>query len=65
VVSLNATTFAGQPSGCPASNFQGAPETFSTSTGFVAGTNTLTFTLENPDACGAGPTALSFVATVS
>jgi hypothetical protein len=65
IVSLNGTVFGSQPTGCPFSNFQGAPDTFSTSTGFVEGVNTLTITVENPTSCGGGPTGLNFVATVS
>ena len=64
-VSLNGTEFGSQPTGCPFSNFQGAPDTFSTSTGFVEGVNTLTITVENPTSCGGGPTGLNFVATVN
>lgn len=65
IVSLNGTVFGSQPTGCPFSNFQGVPETFSTSTGFVPGVNTLTITVENPTSCGGGPTGLNFVATVN
>lgn len=65
IVSLNGTVFGSQPTGCPFENFQGSPDTFSTSTGFVEGLNTLTIVVENPSACGSGPTGLNFVATVT
>ena len=62
-VRLNGTVFAAQ--GCEASNYFGPAQTYSTSSGFVAGSNTLTFAVSNSGACGTGPTGLDFVATVT
>ncbi len=62
-VSLNGTAFGAQE-GCL--GFQGSPSTFSTTTGFVPGVNTLSFKVANPaEGCGAGPSGLDFVATVT
>ena len=61
-VSLNGTEFGAQ-GGC--FGFQGTAATFSTTTGFVAGVNTLRFTVANPAECSAGPSGLNFVATVT
>ena len=62
-VSLNGVEFGAQ-TGC--FGFSGAPGIFTTTTGFVAGVNTLSFEVANPAAlCGAGPSGLNFVATVT
>ena len=62
-LSLNGTVFGAQ-SGC--FGFSGPPSTFTTATGFVPGVNTLSFNVANPAAgCGAGPSGLDFVATVT
>ena len=62
-LSLNGTVFGAQ-TGC--FGFSGPPSTFTTTTGFVSGVNTLSFDVANPAAgCGAGPSGLDFVATVT
>ena len=61
-VSLNGIAFGAQ-SGCY--GFSGPPTTFTTTTGFVPGVNTLSFDVANPGNCSAGPSGLDFVATVT
>ena len=61
-LSLNGIVF-GEQTGC--FGFVGSPSTFPTSTAFVAGVNTLSFKVANPANCGAGPSGLDFVATVT
>ena len=62
-VRLNDSEFVAQ--GCDASNYFGPAQTYSTSSGFVTGSNTLTFDVSNSLDCGGGPTGLDFVATVA
>lgn len=61
-LSLNGTVFGAQ-TGC--FGFSGPPSTFTTTIGFVPGVNTLSFNVANPSSCGAGPSGLDFVATVT
>jgi thrombospondin type 3 repeat protein len=62
-VRLNDSEFAAQ--GCDPSNYFGPAQTYATSSGFVTGSNTLTFDVSNSLDCGGGPTGLDFVATVT
>lgn len=69
-LSLNGnSSFGSQPAGCPHSNFQLIPAPmFSTSTGFVAGLNTLVFDTDNCPGVALNannPTGLDFQGTVN
>lgn len=61
-VSLNGIALGAQ-SGCY--GFSEPASTFTTTSGFVPGVNTLSFDVANPANCGAGPSGLDFVATVT